>query len=40
MWLRLGAKQEVVDLAPGVCSTISQGPILQFRSFGSATLAI
>ena len=34
MWRRQGEREEIVDVAPGVCLTIPCGTQFQFRSFG------
>ena len=39
MWRKLGGADEVVDLLPGVCLTIPQGTLFQFRSLGFHPLA-
>jgi len=39
MWRKLGEREEVVPVAPGVCLTIPCGTQFQFRSLGSEPLA-
>jgi mannose-6-phosphate isomerase-like protein (cupin superfamily) len=39
MWRRLGAREETVDLAPGVSITIPVGTRFQFRCDGAEPLA-
>jgi mannose-6-phosphate isomerase-like protein (cupin superfamily) len=39
MWRRLGDRQEVVTVEPGVCLTIPLGTHFQFRSLGPEPLA-
>jgi mannose-6-phosphate isomerase-like protein (cupin superfamily) len=39
MWRKLGDREEVVSVEPGVCLTIPVGTHFQFRSFGYEPLA-
>jgi mannose-6-phosphate isomerase-like protein (cupin superfamily) len=39
MWRRQDGREQVVDLAPGVCVTIPQGTHFQFRAAAGAPLA-
>jgi mannose-6-phosphate isomerase-like protein (cupin superfamily) len=39
MWRKLGDREEVVPVDPGVCLTIPVGTHFQFRSFGYEPLA-
>jgi mannose-6-phosphate isomerase-like protein (cupin superfamily) len=39
MWRRQGDREEIVDIAPGVCLTIPLGTHFQFRSLGDEPLA-
>jgi mannose-6-phosphate isomerase-like protein (cupin superfamily) len=39
MWRKLGDREEVVSVEPGVCLTIPLGTHFQFRSFGYEPLA-
>lgn len=39
MWRRLGEREDVVPVEPGVCLTIPVGTHFQFRSFGDEPLA-
>jgi mannose-6-phosphate isomerase-like protein (cupin superfamily) len=38
MWRRRGAREEIVQVEPGVCVTIPLGTHFQFRSFGPQAL--
>jgi mannose-6-phosphate isomerase-like protein (cupin superfamily) len=39
MWRRLGEREELVEVGPGVCVTIPLGTAFQLRSFGDEPLA-
>jgi len=39
MWRKLGSREEVVPVEPGVCLTIPLGTHFQFRSLGDGSLA-
>jgi mannose-6-phosphate isomerase-like protein (cupin superfamily) len=40
MWRRLGEREEIVELRPGMSLTIPQGAAFQFRADGDAPLAV
>lgn len=39
MWRKLGDREEVVDVGPGVCVTIPLGACFQFRAFAPEPLS-
>jgi mannose-6-phosphate isomerase-like protein (cupin superfamily) len=39
MWRKLGNREEVVDVGPGVCVTIPLGTCFQFRAFAPEALS-
>ena len=38
-WRKIGDREEVVSVEPGVCITIPSGTVFQFRSLGDGPLA-